>query len=180
MWTSSCGCLVQATEIQSFVQTNPQLGFALILQLTGANGSQQFDNLTKTKTVESILMSMDADGIKHYIDYLLKQIDDPESSHKSGSFCPLSRLHAKGLIRTNIQAIDSRRMWIIEQLAALIRNSSIPKCDQWIQSILDWFVVNGLFVVKKKSDKSVFRGVSHKPLKHCWPAHVDVTAAFLV
>jgi hypothetical protein len=58
------------------VQKNPTMGFALILQLTGVNGSRQFDKLTKTKTVESMLTSMDADGIKHYIDYLLNHSNE--------------------------------------------------------------------------------------------------------
>lgn len=64
---------LQATEVQSFVQNNPHLGFALILQLTGVNGSQQFDKLTKTKTVESILASMNVEGIDEYTRYLLVQ-----------------------------------------------------------------------------------------------------------
>ena len=58
------------------VKSNPTIGFTLILQLTGVHGSRQFDRLTKTKTVESILASMDNEGIRSYIDYLLKQVDD--------------------------------------------------------------------------------------------------------
>jgi DNA polymerase phi len=69
------GRSLQATEVQTVVQSNPHLGFALILQLTGVNGSQQFDKLTKTKTVQSILTSMDAEGVKNYIDYLLTQVN---------------------------------------------------------------------------------------------------------
>lgn len=68
--------------MQSFVQKNPQLGFALILQLTGGHGSQQFDKLTKTKTVETILTSMDAAGIKSYIEYLLTQVNLPDGKEK--------------------------------------------------------------------------------------------------
>lgn len=62
------------------MKNNPKNGFALILQLTGVNGSRQFDKLTKTKTVESILTSMDEDGIQSYIDYLLKQVDEEPSA----------------------------------------------------------------------------------------------------
>jgi DNA polymerase phi len=62
------------------VQKNPTLGFTLILQLTGVNGSHQFDRLTKTKTVESILASMDTDGIKRYIDYLLQLVNEDKST----------------------------------------------------------------------------------------------------
>lgn len=60
-------------EVQAFVADKPQLGFAVILQLTGPNGSQQFDKLTKTKTVESILANMDAEGIQNYVNFLSEQ-----------------------------------------------------------------------------------------------------------
>ena len=43
--------------------------------MTGVNGSTQFDKLTHTKTVETILTSMDEAGIKTYIDHLLEQVN---------------------------------------------------------------------------------------------------------
>ena len=68
-------------DIQNVVKSNPTIGFSLILQLTGVHGSRQFDKLTKTKTVESILTSMDDEGIQSYIEYLLEQVDeDPSAS----------------------------------------------------------------------------------------------------
>ena len=67
---------LQATDVQNVVKSNPTIGFSLILQLTGVHGSRQFDRLTKTKTVEAILTSMDEAGIQSYIDYLLKQVDE--------------------------------------------------------------------------------------------------------
>ena len=81
------------TDIQNVVKGNPRIEFSLILQLTGVNGSRQFDRLTKTKTVESILTSMDEEGIKAYIDYLLKQVDEeptaPGEYVRVPSFPPL-------------------------------------------------------------------------------------------
>lgn len=68
----------QVIDVQAVVNNNPTIGFTLILQLTGVHGSRQFDKLTKTKTVESILSSMDHAGIQSYIDYLLKQVDEEE------------------------------------------------------------------------------------------------------
>jgi DNA polymerase phi len=68
-------CL-QASSIPRLVQRNPTLGFTLILQLTGINGSERFDKLTRTKTVEFILAAMDAEGISNYIKWLLGQFDD--------------------------------------------------------------------------------------------------------
>ncbi|KAJ7098057.1 DNA polymerase phi-domain-containing protein [Mycena belliarum] len=135
-----------ATDIQAFVKKRPELGFALILQLTGVNGSQQFDKLTKSKTVESILASMDARGIKDYIQHLVIQIN-VDTQAESADF----------------QVINSRRAWIIDQLSALIRNGAVPKDDDWIMTILDWLALNGLFVLKKKSEKSPFLGLNRIP-----------------
>lgn len=53
----------------------------------------------------------------------------------------------------------ARRSWIIEQLPALVHNPSIPKSDDWIQTVLEWLLVNGLFVVTKASQKSSYRPV---------------------
>ncbi|KAF7363316.1 hypothetical protein MSAN_00987000 [Mycena sanguinolenta] len=135
-----------ATDIQTFVQKQPHLGFALILQLTGVHGNQQFDKLTSSKTVELILGSMNAEGIKNYIDHLIAQVNSSSDSDD-----------------TDVQVTNSRRVWIIDQLSALIRNGAIPKEDDWIMSVLNWLALNGLFVVKKKSEKSPFLGLHQVP-----------------
>ncbi|KJA27489.1 hypothetical protein HYPSUDRAFT_35394 [Hypholoma sublateritium FD-334 SS-4] len=134
-----------AAEVQAFVNDKPQLGFALILQLTGPHGSQQFDKLTKTKTVESILPFLEAKGIQSYIDHLFSLIDEPDKK------------------AADLSATNARRAWIIDQLGVLIRNGKIPKEDYWIQSILNWLVVNGLFVVKKKSSRVSIPHAIHTP-----------------
>ncbi|KAI0806965.1 DNA polymerase phi-domain-containing protein [Fomes fomentarius] len=138
-----------ATDIQKVVKNNPKNGFALILQLTGVNGSRQFDKLTKTKTVESILTSMDEDGIQSYIDYLLKQVDEEPSASANAD--------------ADIQGVNTRRAWIIDQLSALVRNGAVPKSDTWIQTILDWLAVHGLFIIAKKSEKSTISALRSAP-----------------
>ncbi|KAF9009405.1 DNA polymerase phi-domain-containing protein [Cyathus striatus] len=135
-----------ATEVKIFIQNNPRLGFTLILQLTGVNGNKQFDKLTKTKIVESVLTSSDSEGIKNYINYLLSLVDEPEGTDKS-----------------DIQAISSRRLWIIDQLGALIRNSGVPKDDEWVSMILDWLAIHGLFAIKKRSSKSPYTALHSVP-----------------
>ncbi|KAF9264758.1 hypothetical protein L218DRAFT_899775 [Marasmius fiardii PR-910] len=131
-----------ATEVQKFVESNPNLGFSLILQLTGVHGSQQFDKLTRTKTVETILTTMDTAAIKQYIAHLLQQANDDSLT---------------------IETSNSRRRWVIDQLSALIRNGAIVKDDEWVLEVLDWLVVNGLFVVKKKKENSRFIGLRRAP-----------------
>ena len=66
----------QASDITNAVKADPALGLPLILQLTGVHGSQHFDRLTRTKTVEGILANMHPAGIEAYIRYLLDQVND--------------------------------------------------------------------------------------------------------
>jgi hypothetical protein len=61
--------------------------------------------------------------------------------------------------RSDTQVIDARRSWIIEQFAALIRKGTTPKGNEWVQAILDWFIVHGIFTIKKKSHKSSISAV---------------------
>ena len=52
-------------------------------------------------------------------------------------------------VRSDVQLINAHRSWIVDQFAALIRNGAIPKDDSWVQQILDWLTVHGIFVFKK-------------------------------
>jgi DNA polymerase phi len=72
---SSLNGSTKADVLQKIVQEKPKLGFAVIVQITGIHGSQQFDKLTNTKIVESILTAMDVEGIRQYIQYLMKQVN---------------------------------------------------------------------------------------------------------
>ena len=69
----------KATDVLEVVEKDAKAGFTLVLQLTGTHGSHQFDRLTKTKTVETILGKMDSDGIKEYLRYLLDQVNEDSS-----------------------------------------------------------------------------------------------------
>lgn len=61
---------LQARELQDITKSNPLVGFTLISQLVGRNGSQNFDKLTKTKTVEGIMANLDAAGVSSFVAYL--------------------------------------------------------------------------------------------------------------
>lgn len=60
----------QAKLVQSVKTINPTAGFTLVSQLLGKNGNQNFDKITKTKTVASILSSLTVDGVEEYIEFL--------------------------------------------------------------------------------------------------------------
>ncbi|KZV92838.1 hypothetical protein EXIGLDRAFT_613837 [Exidia glandulosa HHB12029] len=128
-----------ALDVQKLVSKDPRSGFALVLELLGRNGNRQFDQITRTKTVESILASMSASGIREYVDYLLGQINESEASGESDA--------------------TAKRTWILDQLSALIRNGAVPKDDDCVKTVLDFFVLHGFFVVKKK-EKAAKGGIA--------------------
>ncbi|EJD05959.1 uncharacterized protein FOMMEDRAFT_104342 [Fomitiporia mediterranea MF3/22] len=133
-----------ASDVQQVVEKDPKSGLSLVLQLTGTNGSFHFDRITKTKTVENLITSMDSAGVAEYISYLLIQVNEGEQGDSFAS-------------------VDARRAWIIEQLAALLRKASIPKTDDSIQLILTWLTTHAFFKVVKKSSKSSNTALHYVP-----------------
>ena len=56
------------------VERHPSIGFSFVTHLQGAHGNQQFDRITRTKTVETILASTDIEGVKKYTATLVDQL----------------------------------------------------------------------------------------------------------
>lgn len=72
--------------MQKIVTDEPRAGLALVLQLLGQNGNRQFDQITRTKTVESILSSMSPFGIQEYANYLLEQVNTSDADRFVSAF----------------------------------------------------------------------------------------------
>ena len=60
--------------VQNIVKTTPTVGFTLLATLVGKHGRPDFDRVTKTKTVESIMGSLNAEGVTEYVNYLQRVI----------------------------------------------------------------------------------------------------------
>ncbi|WVR03854.1 hypothetical protein IAU60_000851 [Kwoniella sp. DSM 27419] len=146
--------LAIAKKVQEVTKQNPKVGFTLLSQLVGKHGRQDFDKVTKTKTVESILSSLNAEGVTEYVKYLQEIILHGGENMDSGR-------------------VDERRTWALDQILALCRNGSVPKDDAWIASILDFLLVHGFFLVRKADKKSPIAALHSTPK----PALSEVTAA---
>lgn len=112
-----------AETVQSTVKEAPRAGFALVSQLLGKHGSQNFDRLTGTKTIEGLLSAMDAQGVKEYVQWTVE------------------------LIATSSE--DSKRRWGLDQLLTLVRNTAVPTDDECIRDILQYLCATGFFEWKK-------------------------------
>ena len=126
----------QANSLLTLATSHPTIGLTLVLQLIGRHGSRQFDQITKTKTVETLLSKVDFEGVRQYVSFLEGQFAGGEE--------------------TAATALEGQRLWALAQLGALVRNTAIPRDDEWVCRILDLFVVNGFgpaTSVKKASGK---------------------------
>lgn len=59
-----------AKALQGTVESNPKVGFTLLSQLVGKHGRPDFDKVTKTKLVETIMGNLSTEGVDEYVVYL--------------------------------------------------------------------------------------------------------------
>ncbi len=68
-----------AVSVQKCAESHPSAGFPLVMQLLGPQGNRLFDQITKTKIVETLLGKMDKSGIREYVSFLKEKFyDSPE------------------------------------------------------------------------------------------------------
>ncbi|KAK6907306.1 hypothetical protein I203_101296 [Kwoniella mangroviensis CBS 8507] len=143
-----------AKKVQEVTKANSQVGFTLLSQLVGKHGKQDFDKVTKTKTVETIMGSLNCRGVRDYVKYL-------------------EEIVVSGGENLDSARIDERRLWALDQILALCRNGSVPKDDEWISSIIDFLLVHGFFLIRKADKKSQITAIHTTPK----PALSESTAA---
>ncbi|KAI9274442.1 DNA polymerase phi-domain-containing protein [Phascolomyces articulosus] len=140
-----------ANVIQDAAKENKEAGFALVTQLVGNQGRQDFDRLTRTRTVENILKTMDAEGIKSYLNYLAQIfIEQSDASQANGP-----------------------RAWVLKQLTFLVKNNAIPKEEDWLLSVVQFLMVYAFFDIKKSSSKKSFFEGYRKPATPLSEATLD-------
>ncbi|KAI8080065.1 DNA polymerase phi-domain-containing protein [Halteromyces radiatus] len=136
-----------AITIQKVAEQNKQVGFAMVSQLIGKYGNHQFDRITKTKTVENLLATMDATGIRHYLGYLARLfVNNNATSDDTHHQRPI---------------VEIQREWALQQMLLLVHHPKTPKDETWIKDIIQFFLVYTFFDVnndesnnKKKAKKS--------------------------
>lgn len=129
---------VKAAEtIQDVVKQQPHLGFVLVTQLIGKNGHQNFDSITKTKTVEQVLSSLDIDRVREYVKHLGDIICQGIETEDEDE----------------VTEITNRRKWALDQLLFLVRTPTVPKDDELLVNILTFLAAHGYFTMQKPLKK---------------------------
>jgi DNA polymerase phi len=104
---------------------------ALPLLMALLKSNIRFDSITKTKTVEGILSSLDQGGINAHLEYLLSVFVQPEQVGEG---------KAEGV-----------RIWVVEQIYLFIRTSKVKKEKEWVQKSLTFFLQHGCFECVEES-----------------------------
>ncbi|KAJ8325707.1 DNA-directed DNA polymerase [Batrachochytrium dendrobatidis] len=138
-----------ATNLSEIASEKPFIAFPLMMRLVGKNGSLQFDTVTKTKTVENIITTLDTDQIESYIDFLVTSFTDPSSM-----------LNDSLVGTTSSTRVESVRRWILQQMFQLVRMGRLHKEQGWISLIIEFVVVHGFFKPLEVDSKQEFGKVS--------------------
>lgn len=116
------------TYVSEAVKRSPTAGMALVTQLMGEHGRLNFDRVTHTKTIESILSSLDEAGIQKYLAYLRNVAYSPTDSDDK-------------------KHVASQRQWACDQMLGLVRSNLVNKSAEWIKDVLLFFAGHGCFTL---------------------------------
>ncbi|KAJ3314511.1 hypothetical protein HDV04_006050 [Boothiomyces sp. JEL0838] len=130
------------SQLCEFASQNPAAALPLVMQLLGKHGHFKFDQITKTKTVETILSELTTEGIESFLEYLTKVFFDPTllSSSTEGD-------------------VNNIRLWAVEQMYLFIRTGKIHKEEKWITYIVKFMITHGFFVVLKSEKDEIIKKV---------------------
>ncbi|KAJ3410565.1 hypothetical protein HDV05_003633 [Chytridiales sp. JEL 0842] len=126
-----------AKDIAAVATTNKDVSLQIVLQLIGQHCSHRFDKITRTKTVETVLSSLNAAQVLDYVSYLSNQFVDQSSNI--------------ALLGDSLKEIDAHRIWVTDQMLQLVRNSKIPKDEGWLLLIAKFLCFNALFATDEQS-----------------------------
>lgn len=122
--------------------SNPGVALAVIHQLVGRYGNFQFDVMTRTKTVESLIGQLDSESVVELATWLQNLYiagKDTESGSTSES---------------DEDKVSLNRKWAITQLLVITKNPNAKKNEQLLQEIAKFLFFHGYFhVVKRKKNQ---------------------------
>lgn len=127
-----------ATSIAKMAEQAPEAALDMALQLIGPHGSLNFDSLSKTKTVETILHQLSTVDIQRYIEHL------------KGLFLTLEKGEKMEEYTKSAEVLRTR---VLAQMVMLFKIPKVPKEEAWITDVLKFLCLQGFFVAEDGSTK---------------------------
>ncbi|KAG4304561.1 hypothetical protein PORY_001954 [Pneumocystis oryctolagi] len=118
--------------IISVANTRKEVILPIIKSLLGPFGALNFDKITKTKLVESLISLADEECLWDILQ-LLKEI----------TCSPYSK---------DIKDIEKRQKTSIDMMLNILRNKKYSKTNDWITEYIDFFLIYGYFESKSNSE----------------------------
>jgi len=126
------------TRAESAAWTAP----VIFKQLVANNGSPNFDQLTRTKTVDKVLCSADETGLVEVVKVLGDIISNPLGSSPD--------------VEDGTKVAEVRRQWAADQILSAVRSGKTVKAESWLKKVVELFATYGYFdVVDKKKKPAV-------------------------
>ncbi|KAJ3004845.1 DNA-directed DNA polymerase [Thoreauomyces humboldtii] len=141
-----------ATVMSKLAKERKEIALQLVLQLVGKNGHQRFDIITKTKTVDTILGSLEEKDILTYVTYLQETFLNQKDAE------------------TDPATVQSHRHWALNQMVLLLKNGRIPKAENWVKAVARFVCLHAFYDVQKDDPKD-------SSVKKPVPAVSEVTRA---
>lgn len=134
--------LAALSAVQARTQQESSLALPIFIALTTKYGSIEFDRVTKTKTLEQILLAADDESLRKLVRHLNSLVLRPESEDQ-----PVA---------------DSRRQVIADLLLNTVKHykrydeldEDVAGKDGWLRRILELFVEYAYFVPSKSAKTS--------------------------
>ncbi|KAK4053864.1 DNA-directed DNA polymerase [Microbotryomycetes sp. JL201] len=128
----------QANTLVTFLSNNQAATFEVLKTLVSPPyGSHTFD----VKTIEKIVNKLDMKGTRSWVRFLRESILITEVETE-----PIEDVEDGGIVNRGIAA---RRMWAFDQLLHVAKATAVPKDDELLAELLEFFAVLGWFDVRK-------------------------------
>ena len=133
-------------SLPPFLALNPSVSLPLLKALVAPpHGSHSFD----ARTIEKVVAKLDLKGVRGWVKYLKEFVIGEEA-----------KLLQDGETEETIEAEDdkavaNRRIWAFDQLLHVAKSGALPKDDETLAGLLEFFAVFGWFEVRKSGKGAV-------------------------
>ncbi|KAI8907298.1 DNA polymerase phi-domain-containing protein [Gorgonomyces haynaldii] len=128
-------------KLLELARERSNVALSLLVQLMGKNGHYNFDAVTKTKTVETIMSSLSPEDIASFVDYVISSFTE-----------------------SDLEDPDTVRKWCLDQLNLLLKTQSLKKQQEWIEKICRLVIAHSFFTVVSQDPKDpVIKVLDPKP-----------------
>ncbi|PVU90498.1 hypothetical protein BB561_004858 [Smittium simulii] len=147
-------------SILNRAESSSEVSLALVEKITSSPSSRNFDKITKTKTVSTLMSNMTPEVLINYADYLINIVTNNTETVESLS----NDDGASNALSEHKTSQLQDKLWAIDQLVRISSNQELPRSNELIIKILEFFISNAYFTsipTQSKKSKTVNEPISN-------------------